>query len=151
RVTFMVAAFVTAMIAAQAFWRQHAVIEFERLPTEAETGKRAAWRLARHRPIWPAAAIFFLYNFLPGWPTPMFYHLTETVGISSLLYGIFTAVQWSFFIPSAMLYAPLCRRFTLASLLWSGTVIAILQGPIMFLAQGPTSAIGVAVLFGLFG
>ena len=151
RATFIVAAWVTAMIAGQAFWRQRAVIEFERLTAEAETRSGAAWRLARHRPIWPAAAIFFLWNFAPGWQTPMFYHLTETVRISSLLYGTFTALQWSFFIPSAMLYAPLCRRFTLASLLWWGTVIAILQGSIMFFAQGPASAIGVAVLFGLFG
>jgi hypothetical protein len=151
RVTFIVAAFLTAIISAQAFWRQRAVVDFERLSPQTETGRRGAWRLARHRPIRPAAAIFFLWNFGPGWQTPMFYHLTETVKISAVLYGTFTALQWLFFIPSAMVYAPLCRRFTLASLLWWGTVVGILQGPIMFLAQGPAGAIAVAVLFGLFG
>jgi hypothetical protein len=60
-------------------------------------------------------------------------------------------LQSLFFIPSAILYAPLCRRFKLTSLLWWGTLIAILQGPIMFFARGPVSAIAVAVLYGLFG
>ncbi len=151
RVTFLLAACVTALIAAQAFWRQRAVIAFEQTKSGAETGMAALWRLARYRPIWPAAAIFFLWNFGPGWGTPMFYHLTETVRVSSLLFGTFTAVQWLFFIPSAMFYAPLCRRFTLTSLLWWGTLVAILQGPIMFFAQSPASAIAVAVLYGLFG
>ncbi len=81
----------------------------------------------------------------------MFYHLTETVKVSSQLFGTFTALQWLFFIPSAMLYAPLCRRFSLASLLWWSTLVAILQGPIMILAQSPASAIAVAILYGLFG
>jgi MFS family permease len=39
----------------------------------------------------------------------------------------------------------------LSRLLWWGTIVAILQGPIMFLAQGPASTIAVAVLYGLFG
>ena len=151
RVTFIVAAIVTAVIAIQAFWRQAAVIAFERESQKPETGFAAISRLIRYRPIWPAAAIFFLWNFGPGWATPMFYHLTETVKVSSQLFGTFTAFQGLFFIPSAMLYAPLCRRSSLASLLWWSTIVAILQGPIMILAQSPASAIAVAVLYGLFG
>lgn len=151
RATFIIAACVTAAIAAQSLWRLGAVIEFEQAATNPESGIAALKRLARHRPIWPAALIFFLWNFGPGWQTPMFYHLTETVKVSSQLFGTFTAIQWLFFIPSAMLYAPLCRRITLASLLLWGTLVAILQGPIMFFAQSPTSAIAVAVLYGLFG
>jgi len=151
RITFMVAASFTAVIAVQAFWRQPAVIAFEQLRAKPETGLAAISRLMRYRPIWPATAIFFLWNFGPGWGTPMFYHLTETVKVSSQLFGTFTALQWLFFIPSAMLYAPLCRRFSLASLLWWSTLVAILQGPIMIVAQSPASAIAVAVLYGLFG
>lgn len=149
--TFVIAAAVTAIIAAQAFWRLGAVIDFERVKRRPESGIAAIRRLLRHWPLWPAAAIFFLWNFGPGWQTPMFYHLTDSVKISSELFGTFTAMQWLFFIPSAMLYAPLCRRFTLASLLWWGTIVAILQGPIMFFAQTPTSALAVAALYGLFG
>jgi MFS family permease len=42
-------------------------------------------------------------------------------------------------------------RAPLSRLLWWGTIVAILQGPIMFLAQGPASTIVVAILYGLFG
>jgi predicted MFS family arabinose efflux permease len=150
-VTFVVAATMTAVIAAQAFWRQRDVIAFETASIRDESGFAAIARLVRYRPIWPAAAIFFLWNFGPGWGTPMFYHLTETVKVSSELFGVFTALQWLFFIPSAMLYAPLCRRFTLASLLWWGTIVAVAQGPLMFFAQTPASSIVVAVLYGIFG
>ena len=151
RVTFVIAAIFTAVIAAQAFWRQPDVVAFETLARRDENGLAALKRLVGYRPIWPATAIFFLWNFGPGWGTPMFYHLTETVKISSELFGTFTALQWLFFIPSAMVYAPLCRRFNLASMLWWGTVVAIAQGPIMFFAQSPTSAIVVAVLYGILG
>ncbi len=151
RMTFVIAASMTGVIAAQSFWRLGAVIEFEESGPRAAGGIAAASRLLHHRPIWPATIIFFLWNFGPGWGTPMFYYLTETVKLSSQLFGTFTAMQWLFFIPSAILYAPLCRRFSLSSLLWWGTLVAILQGPIMFLARGPASAISVAVLYGLFG
>jgi hypothetical protein len=150
RSTFLVAAGVTAVIALQSFWRLGAVIAFEQSEIRSETSIAAIARLARYRPIWPAA-IFLLWNFGPGWGTPMFYHLTQTVKVSSQVYGTFIALGWLFFIPSAMLYAPLCSRFTLSSLLWWGTLVAILQGPIMFFARSPASAIAIAVLYGLFG
>jgi hypothetical protein len=148
---FLAAAGVTAVIGLQSFWRLGAVVAFEQSEIRSETSIDAIARLARYRPIWPAAAIFLLWNFGPGWGTPMFYHLTETVKVSSQVFGTFTALQWLFFIPSAMLYAPLCRKFTLSSLLWWGTLVAILQGPIMFFARSPASALAIAVLYGLFG
>jgi len=151
RGTFIVAACVTAVIAAQAFWRLGAIVSFDEAGVRRESGLAAVSRLARYRPIWPATVVFLLWNFGPGWGTPMFYHLTNTVKVSSEVYGTFAAFQWLFFIPSALLYGPLCKRFSLASLLWWGTLVAILQGPIMFFAQSPASAIAVAVLYGLFG
>jgi MFS family permease len=151
RGTFLIAAGVTLVIAMQSFWRLEAASDFERLLTGAEGGFAAVRRLLRHRPLWPAAAIFFLWNFSPGWGTPMFYHLTEHVRISSELFGTFTALQSLFFLPTTLLYGALCVRVPLSRLLWWGTIVAILQGPIMFLAQGPASTIAVAVLYGLFG
>src|ERR1700689_166669 len=151
RGTFLIAAGVTLVIALQSFWRLEAASDFESLLGRGEDGFAALRRLFRHRPIWPAAAIFFLWNFSPGWGTPMFYHLTEHVRISSELFGTFTALQSLFFLPTTLLYGYLCLRAPLSRLLWWGTIIAILQGPIMFLAQGPTSTIVVAVLYGLFG
>jgi MFS family permease len=151
RGTFLTAAGVTLVIALQSFWRLEAASDFESLLGRGEDGFAALRRLFRHRPIWPAAAIFFLWNFSPGWGTPMFYHLTEHVRISSELFGTFTALQSLFFLPTTLLYGVLCVRAPLSRLLWWGTIVAILQGPIMFLAQGPVSTIVVAVLYGLSG
>ncbi len=149
--TFLIGAGVTIVIAAQAFWRLEAASDFESDLGPREKGLAAIKRLIRHRPLWPAAAIYFLWNFGPGWGTPMFYHLTEHVGISSELFGTFTALQSLFFLPTTLLYGYLCTREPLSRLLWWGTIVAILQGPIMFLAQGPVSTIIVAILYGLFG
>ena len=151
RGTFLIAAGVTLVIALQSFWRLDAASEFERILGHGEDGWAALRRLLRHRPLWPAAAVFFLWNFSPGWGTPMFYHLTEHVHISSELFGTFTAMQSLFFLPTTLLYGVLCVRAPLSRLLWWGTIVAILQGPIMFLAQGPVSTIVVAVLYGLSG
>ena len=151
RGTFLIAAGVTLVIALQAFWRLEAASEFERFLSRGEEGLAALRRLIGHRPLWPAAVIFFLWNFSPGRGTPMFYHLTERVRISSELFGTFTALESAFFLPTTLLYGVLCVRAPLSSLLWWGTIVAILQGPIMFLAQGPASTIVVAILYGLFG
>jgi MFS family permease len=151
RDTFLIAAGVTLVIAFQALWRLEAASEFERFLGHGEDGVAALRRLIGHRPLWPAAVIFFLWNFSPGWGTPIFYHLTERVRISSELFGTFTALQSAFYLPTTLLYGVLCMRAPLSRLLWWGTIVAILQGPIMFLAQGPASTIVVAVLYGLFG
>jgi MFS family permease len=151
RGTFLIAAGVTLIIAAQSFWRLDAASEFESQLVHTESGFTALRRLLAHQPLWPAAAIYFLWNFSPGWGTPMFYHLTEHVHISSELFGTFTALQSAFFLPTTLLYGFLCVRAPLSRLLWWGTIVAILQGPIMFLAQGPLSTIVVAVLYGLSG
>jgi len=151
RGTFLIAGAVTLVIALQAFWRLEAASDFEHSFGRAEDGFAALRRLLRHRPLWPAAVIYFLWNFSPGWGTPMFYHLTERVRISSELFGTFTALQSLFFLPTTLLYGFLCTRAPLSRLLWWGTIVAILQGPIMFLARGPASTIAVSVLYGLFG
>ena len=152
RGTFIVAAAVTIVIALQAGWRLDVVEAFDRFEdSSAEGGLAAIRRLLAHPPIWPAALIYFLWNFGPGWGTPMFYHLTETVKLSSQMFGTFTAIQSVCFIPTTILYGVVCRRMPLARLLWWGTIVAIAQGPIMFFAQSGPSAIVVAILYGLFG
>jgi len=152
RGTFILAGCATAVIVAQAFWHLDGVTASGRAVSDLrESGVSAIARLAAHRPIWPAALIWFLWNFSPGWGTPMFYHLTQTVKVSSQLFGTFTALQWGFFLPTTLLYGVVCHRWSLARLLWWGTLVAILQGPIMFFADSARSAIMVAVGFGLFG
>ena len=46
-------------------------------------------RLARYRPLGPALLICALWQFAPAFQTPLFFHLTETVGLSAGAYGQF--------------------------------------------------------------
>jgi hypothetical protein len=152
RRTFLLAGCATAAIIAQAFWKLQGAQASERPHTYShETGFAAMQRLVAHRAIWPAALIWFLWNFSPGWQTPMFFHLTETVKFSSTWFGTFTAVQWGCSLPTTLLYGFMCQRTSMTRLLWWGTVVAIAQGPIMFFANSAGSAIAVAIGFGLFG
>src|ERR1700675_2005585 len=60
--TFLIAGAVTIVIAMQVFWRLKAADEFESSLTPRENGFAAIRRLIRHRPLWPAAPVYFLWN-----------------------------------------------------------------------------------------
>jgi hypothetical protein len=151
---FHAAAGVTAFLVFQALRQPRVVSALTPAPPAAPSGQpgRRAWlRVARHRPLWPAAAILFLWNFSPGMQTPLFYYLTNEVGISSQSYGIFLALFAGACVPTAALYALACRRQPLGRLLWWGTAFAVLQGPLVLLCRsaGDVTAVGLAT--GLVG
>jgi hypothetical protein len=150
--TFAVIAAVTAIVLIQSVWRPKAIAPFETADFGRDSRSMAAIaRVIRHRPIWPAAAILFLWDFSPGWQTPMFYHLTEKVHISAEQFGTFTALQALFYLPTTIIYGWLCKHVPLRRLLWWGTWIAIIQGPVALFAQSAPSAMYVAIAAGLFG
>ena len=152
-IAFVSAAGVTLLIAAQAFWKLDAVTAFEVTEEHPRDrrGLEGIARLIRHRPIWPATAIFFLWNFSPGWQTPMFYHLTQTVKISAEAYGYFVALQAICYLPTTLLYAPMCKRFTLRTLLLVSTLSGVVQGVAMLGVRSETSALVAGALAGLLG
>lgn len=125
---FVIAACMTAAFLAQAFWKPKAVFagEPDHAPRNAG-GFREVLRLARHRPIWPAAAISLIWNFGPGFQTPLFFHLTDPLKFSGDAVGVFTALLAISFVPTALLYGFACRRRSLRSLLWWGTAFAVPQ------------------------
>lgn len=81
----------------------------------------------------------------------MFYHLTNTVKIGPQAYGVFLALFMGCNLPTMLLYGAVCRRFPLSRLLRWGTVLGILQPPIMLFAFGVRSAMLVGVIAGLLG
>lgn len=150
--SFLVAAGITAVVLVQVFYRPALLAHFETPEfIRPERSLAAIVRVLRHRPIWPAALILFLWDFSPGWQTPMFYHLAEQVKISSEAYGFFNALYSAAFLPTTVLYGFLCPRMPLRRLLWWGTWLAIAQGPVALLAQSQSSAMWVAIAGGLFG
>jgi MFS family permease len=148
RGTFVAAAVVTgfALIQMMVSVNPEATIRSDSRP---ESSLAALKRAATYRPIWTASLIWFLWSFSPGYQTPMFYHLTNTVKISPQAFGVFSALFLGFNLPTMLLYGALCRRFPFSRWLWWGTVLGILQPAVMLCALGTRSAMLVGVIGGL--
>ena len=90
-------------------------------------------RLLRHAPIYPALAIWFLWNFAPGSQTPLQFFLQNELHAPDSAWGEFNAIFAGSFIPPFILYAFICRRFALKHLLFWGTLLAVPQMvPLLF-------------------
>ena len=139
-----------------ALWRPAAV--FDDLPETpgARTAERASFvadlrRLLSHGPIWPALGIWLLWNFAPGSTTPLQYHLQNTLGASDAQWGAWNAIFAASFLPTFVLFSVLCRRVTLAKLLFWGTLAAIPQFVPLAFVDSATAALIAAVPIGLMG
>ncbi len=84
-------------------------------------------RLLKHRAIYPAVLIMFLWSFAPGSNTPLQYYLSDELHASDAVYSYYNAIFAGAFIPTFLLYGFLCKRVALNKLLWWGTIIAMTQ------------------------
>ena len=150
--TFLIVSVFTVIIMIQALWRPKAIFVAEHQPVnESDTHWQAIKRLAGHKVFWIPLVIQFLWNFAPAWGNPATYYVTNHLKFSDKEYGIFSAVQMVSFVPSILLYGFVCRRFTMGSLLWVGTIFGILQGPPLLFANHYWDTMGAAAAFGLLG
>jgi len=108
-------------------------------------------RLVRHRAIYPAVLIMFLWCFSPGPNTPLQYYLTDELGASDAVYSYFNAIFAGAFIPTFLLYGFLCKRVALKKLLWWGTIIAVPQMIPLAFIHSANLALVLAVPIGLLG
>ena len=108
-------------------------------------------RLVRHRAIYPAVLIMFLWCFAPGSNTPLQYYLTDELGASDAVYSYFNAIFAGAFIPTFLLYGFLCKRVALKKLLWWGTIIAVPQMIPLAFIHSANLALVLAVPIGLLG
>ena len=143
----------TLMYFAIAFWKPAAV--FQTSKPEIDEPPRRIWpeivRLATHRPIWPAAAIWLLWSFAPGFSTSLLFYLTDHIKASPTQFGLFNGIFSVSFLPTFLLYGYLCPRVSLRSLLWWGTLFAVPQMlPLLFL-RTPGQALFMAIPIGLSG
>ena len=72
-------------------------------------------RLARHRAIYPAVLLIFLFQFAPGSNTPLQYYLTDHLHASDAIYADFQGIFVVSFVPVFFLYGWLCKRVPWAS------------------------------------
>ena len=108
-------------------------------------------RLVRHTPIYPALLIWLLWQFVPGFGTPLQYYLQDTLKFSDAQYTAWFALYFAGAVPGFVLYGYLCRRFALRTLLVWGTILALpMMLPLLILHQ-KIGALAVAAPMGALG
>ncbi len=117
--------------------------------TVPENVLQALRRLARHRAIYLPAIIVFLWAFAPGWGTPLFFYLTNTVKLSEAAYGNSMALIGVGTLVSALGYSLLCTRLALRPLLYWGTLLGVIGCPLFLLIHNQAQAYGIAFLAGV--
>lgn len=108
-------------------------------------------RLLRHKAIYPAIAIMFLGQFMPGFNTALQFYLTNTLHAPDATYGLFQAIFFASFIPVYFLYGWLCQRFSLKTLLWVGWSLCVPQMVPLLFVHSANEALLMAVPTGALG
>jgi len=127
RQTFLLAAILTLSIGAFGLWKPQPVFShaYENVQAKGTGFIGDVKRLLKHRAIYPAVLINFLWYFMPGSNTPVQFYLTNHLHTSDAIYsdhqGIFLASN----IPAFLLYGWLCTKVPLRKLLWWGTIIGV--------------------------
>jgi hypothetical protein len=143
RILFLAGAAIMVAVAVYALWRPTDVFDNVQVETNGNPLEDLK-RLLRHWPIYPALAIWLLWNFAPGSVTPLQFQLQNTLHATDAQWGQWNAIYAASFIPTFIVYGLLCRRLALKTLLWWGTVAAGQVVPILAL-----SALG--IVFGDIG
>ncbi len=151
RILFLVGAGVMAAITCYAAWKPRAVYgHLHPEPSQAHSLGELR-RLARHWPVYPALAIWFLWSFAPGSGTPLQYYLQNTLRASDSQWGAWNAIFAVAFIPTYLLYGVLCRRFTARTLLFWGTIVGVPQFVPLYFIHTVHGAMWGAAFIGLSG
>ena len=112
---------------------------------------RALLATFHRRELWLVGGVLFLYNFNPGFGTPLYYYMTDELRFSQQFIGILGAVSSVGWIAGALLYRWRLRGMTSQALLYlsiaCGTAATLL---FLFLAD-PVAAIVVNFLAGIAG
>jgi Na+/melibiose symporter-like transporter len=152
RFLFLVGAAIMTAVAVYAAWKPRSMLDNVR--TEREPAAHPLddlERLARHWPIYPALLIWLLWNFAPGFNTPLQYYLQNTLHGTDAQWGQWNAIFAASFIPTFMLFGLLCQRFPLRTLLMWGTVVAVPQMVPLLFIDSVTGALIAAAPMGLMG
>jgi MFS family permease len=146
------AVFALALVAL-AFWKPVFVAPLEELEPAAEyeaaletlPGLRDQFKSVA---FWCAFTMVILWNFCPGWGTPVFFQLTNKVKLTQQEFGNYSAIVPGFIMLGTILYSALCRWMSLSRLLWIGTILGIATNGLFLLIHSPLQAYCVAALLG---
>jgi len=125
------------------------IVFASRQATEREGNGQALRRLVRHPGLWPVLAILLVWNFSPGWGTPLLFFLSDRVKLSPEVFGAVRAAWFASSAFAAFVYAFMCRRWPLRRTLFWSVALNILPGFLILLAHTGAAAIGAAVIIGM--
>jgi predicted MFS family arabinose efflux permease len=80
----------------------------------------------RSRTLWTAAGLLFLVYISPGFSTPLYYYQIDTLHLSQQFIGTLILLSGAFGIAGAFVYALLCKRLNLRTLLYLGIIVSTL-------------------------
>ena len=150
---FFLVAIVNLLIVALALWKPPSVFGqiYDRPLARATDFVGNVRRLVRHKAVYPAVLICFLWNFAPGSATPLQFYLTNELHASDSVYSYYNGVFAAAFVPTFLLYGYLCKRVALNRLLWWGTIIAVPQMVPLAFIHSADLALVLAAPIGLMG
>ena len=126
KTTFLILGAASAGLALFAVWKPAAVYANVYDQSLAKGG--GLWsdihRLVRTRAIYAPILLPFLYNFTPGFNTPLQFHMTNELHAPPSAYGDFFSLYFLGFTPFFVLYGWLVRRVSFRILLWTGLAVA---------------------------
>jgi MFS family permease len=94
----------------------------------------------KSRRLWLVAAFLFLYAFAPGFGTPLYYYMTDTLRFSQSYIGVLGGVASAGWIAGALLHRWLMRRIDAENLLYLSILLGTLSAASFLLLTGEVSA-----------
>jgi predicted MFS family arabinose efflux permease len=90
--------------------------------------------------LWLVAAFLFLYAFAPGFGTPLYFHMTDTLRFSQSYIGVLGAIASAGWIVGALLHRLLLRRMRTEALLYLSIVLGTLSAASFLLLRDEVTA-----------
>lgn len=151
--TLFLVAGLTVCVAFMGWWKPGSVFShtYERPQARGTNFVGDVKRLVRHRAIYPAILILFLWNFAPGMATPLQFYLTNVLHAPDAVYSNWNGIFLISFMPTFLLYGYLCQKFALRKLLAWGTIVAVPQAIPLAFVHSANGALAMAVPIGLMG
>lgn len=153
RQTFILMAVLSMLMFFFAFWKPGAVFghAYDRPQAKGADLVGDIKRLLRHRAVYPAVLIMFLFQFAPGSNTPLQFYLTNQLHASDSVYTNYYAIFAAAFIPMFFIYGWICKKISLRSLLWIGTIITVPQMLPLAFIHSAQAALWLALPIGMMG
>jgi hypothetical protein len=151
RQTFILGAALILLIGLFGLWKPRAVFSRAYKDPHENIANFLAGvrRLLRHKAIYPALLVNFLWYFMPGANTPLQFFLTNHLHASDEIYPFHQAIFFASNIPTFLLYGVMCKRVPASKLLWWGTVVGVPSMIPLALINSPASALLLGIPMGL--